>query len=63
MAARIAAGVGIAATARGPGPVGPGATADVAVTTSLIWGDVPLSRTAVARGRASIIARVSVANA
>src|SRR5207245_6893077 len=40
-----------------------GVTGDVAVTTSLIWGDVPLSRTAVARGRASINARVSVANA
>src|SRR6266568_9270481 len=62
MAARIAAGVGVVATARGPGP-GHGATADVAVTTSLVHGDILLSRTAVAAGRASISASVTIATA
>src|SRR5256884_4372235 len=62
-AATGAAAVGAAGTARGPGPdSGPGATGDVAVTTSLVPGDVPLSRTAVARGRASISPRVRVAS-
>src|SRR5882762_690469 len=59
-----ATGVGTAGTACGPGPeLGPRATGDVAVTTSLVWSDVPFSRTAVARGKASINASVSVARA
>src|SRR5207247_8965715 len=44
-------GVGGVGTACGPGlDVGPGATGDVAVTTSLIRGDVPRTRTGVAGG-------------
>src|SRR5947207_8456150 len=56
--------VGTADTACRPGPdIDPGATGDVAVTTSPVEGDAPLTRSAVVRGRASISPSVRVARA